>query len=51
LIILGGVFNMIVVQQGRESGIHISFRDLARRGVPVTLAALAGLVAWVMLTT
>ena len=51
LIILGSVSNIIVVQQARELGIHISFRDFARIGVPVTLAALAGLVAWVMLMT
>lgn len=51
LIIIGSVSNIIVVQQARELGIHISFRDFARLGVPVTLAALAGLVGWVMLMT
>jgi Na+/H+ antiporter NhaD/arsenite permease-like protein len=48
LIILGSVSNIIVVQRARELGITISFRDFARVGVPVTVAALAGLVAWVM---
>jgi Na+/H+ antiporter NhaD/arsenite permease-like protein len=47
LIILGSVSNIIVVQQARELGITISFRDFARLGVPVTLAAMAGLLAWV----
>ncbi len=42
LIILGSVANIIVVQQARELGINISFRDFARLGVPVTLAAMAG---------
>ncbi len=51
LIIVGSVSNIIVVQQARELGIAISFRDFARLGVPVTLAALAGLVGWVLLTT
>jgi Na+/H+ antiporter NhaD/arsenite permease-like protein len=51
LIIIGSVSNIIVVQQARELGIKISFRDFARLGVPVTLAALAGLLAWVALTT
>jgi Na+/H+ antiporter NhaD/arsenite permease-like protein len=51
LIILGSVSNIIVVQQARELGINISFRDFARLGVPVTLAAMAGLLAWVMLMT
>ncbi|MEO6873321.1 MAG: SLC13 family permease [Opitutaceae bacterium] len=46
LIILGSVANIIVVQQARELGITISFRDFARLGVPVTLAALAGLLGW-----
>jgi len=49
LIILGSVSNIIVVQQAREMGIKISFRDFARLGVPVTLAALAGLLAWIAL--
>ena len=49
LIIIGSVSNIIVVQQARELGVHISFRDFARLGVPVTLAAIAGLLAWVTL--
>jgi Na+/H+ antiporter NhaD/arsenite permease-like protein len=51
LIILGSVSNIIVVQQARELGINISFRDFARLGVPVTLAAMVGLLAWVALMT
>lgn len=51
LIILGSVSNIIVVQQARNRGITISFRDFARLGVPVTLAALAGLLAWVAIVT
>ena len=48
LIILGSVSNIIVVQQARELGIKISFREFARLGVPATLAALGGLLAWLM---
>ena len=48
LIIVGSVANIIVVQQARELGIKISFGAFARLGVPVTLAAMAGLLAWVM---
>jgi Na+/H+ antiporter NhaD/arsenite permease-like protein len=51
LIIVGSVANIIVVQQARELGIRISFRDFARLGVPVTLAAMAGLLVWVMVMT
>jgi Na+/H+ antiporter NhaD/arsenite permease-like protein len=46
LIIVGSVSNLIVVQQARELGIKIAFGDFARLGIPVTLAALAGLVLW-----
>jgi Na+/H+ antiporter NhaD/arsenite permease-like protein len=49
LIIIGSVANIIVAQQARELGIDVSFRDFARLGVPVTLAALGGLIAWIML--
>jgi Na+/H+ antiporter NhaD/arsenite permease-like protein len=49
LIILGSVSNIIVVQQARELGIKISFWDFARLGIPVTLAALAGLLLWIVL--
>ncbi|MBU6409788.1 MAG: anion transporter, partial [Verrucomicrobia bacterium] len=49
LIILGSVSNIIVVQQARELGVKISFRDFARLGVPVTLAALGGLLGWIFL--
>ena len=49
LLIIGSVSNIIVVQQARELGIRISFWDFARLGIPVTLAALAGLLAWISL--
>jgi Na+/H+ antiporter NhaD/arsenite permease-like protein len=50
-IILGSVSNIVVVQQAREMGVNISFRDFARLGIPVTLAAMAGLLAWLALMT
>jgi Na+/H+ antiporter NhaD/arsenite permease-like protein len=49
LLIIGSVANLIVVQQARDLGIKISFWDFTRLGLPVTLAALAGLLAWVKL--
>jgi Na+/H+ antiporter NhaD/arsenite permease-like protein len=51
LLIVGSVSNIIVVQQARQMGIRISFRDFARLGIPVTLAALGGLLAWVRIMT
>lgn len=47
LIIVGSVANIIVVQQARDFGVNISFRDFARLGIPVTLATLVGLLGWV----
>jgi len=47
LIIIGSVSNIIVVQQAHDMGIKIFFWDFARLGIPVTLAALAGLLIWV----
>ena len=49
LIIIGSVSNIIVVQQARDLGVKISFWDFARLGLPVTLSALAGLLAWAAL--
>jgi Na+/H+ antiporter NhaD/arsenite permease-like protein len=43
------VANIIVVQQARGMGIDISFRAFARIGIPVTIAALAGLLGWITL--
>ena len=51
LIILGSVANIIVVQQARALGVKISFWDFARLGIPVTLAAMAGLLVWVLVMT
>ena len=49
LIVIGSVSNIIVVQQARNLGIRISFWDFARLGIPVTLAALAGMLVWLAL--
>jgi len=49
LIVIGSVSNLIVVQQAHEMGIKISFWSFARLGIPVTLAALAGLLVWIAL--
>ena len=43
------VANIIVVHQARQQGIVISFGAFARRGIPITIVALAGLVGWTML--
>lgn len=47
ILIVGSVANLIMVQQAREMGVHISLKDFARLGIPVTLAALGVLWMWV----
>ena len=49
LLVIGSVANLITVQQARDLGVRISFWDFTRLGLPVTLAALAGLLVWVKL--
>jgi Na+/H+ antiporter NhaD/arsenite permease-like protein len=46
LIIVGSISNIIVVQQAQQLGITIHFKDFVRLSVPVTLAALGGLLLW-----
>jgi len=49
LAIIGSVSNIIVVQQARALGVKISLYDFIRLGIPVTLAAIGGLMLWTML--
>lgn len=44
LLLIGSIANLIVVEQAREFGIEISFRDHARAGIPVTLLSIAVLL-------
>ena len=48
-IMTASVANIIVVQQARRQGIVISFGAFARLGLPITIAAIAGLVGWAAL--
>jgi len=49
LITIGSIANLIVIEQARAQGVSLSFREHARAGVPVTLASLGILVAWLLL--
>ena len=49
LITLGSIANLIVIEQARQFGVQIRFREYARAGVPVTLATLAVLALWIWL--
>lgn len=46
LLLVGSIANLIVIDLARRSGIDIDWRDHARIGVPVTLASLAIVWAW-----
>ena len=48
LIVIGSVSNIIVVQQAQQLGVTIGFRDFIRLSIPVTVAALGGLLLWVV---
>jgi Na+/H+ antiporter NhaD/arsenite permease-like protein len=48
-IMTASVANIIVVQQARQLGINISFGAFARRGIPIAIASLGGLVVWALM--
>jgi len=50
LITLGSIANLIVIEQARQHGVTLGFGEHARAGVPVTLASLAILAAWLTVT-
>jgi len=51
LLVVGSIANMIVLEQARDLGVHISWRDHARVGIPVTLITLSLAAAWLWLRT
>lgn len=48
LLLVGSLANLIVAERAAGQGVHLSFRDHARSGVPITLIsmAVAGLWLW-----
>jgi Na+/H+ antiporter NhaD/arsenite permease-like protein len=48
LVLVGSLANLIVAERASASGVHLSLRDHARAGVPITLVSmlLAGLWLW-----
>lgn len=49
LLIVGSIANIIVIEQADRFGVHISWREHARSGIPVTLTTLAVAAAWIWL--
>jgi Na+/H+ antiporter NhaD/arsenite permease-like protein len=50
LITIGSIANLIVFEQARGFGVKVTFREHARAGVPVTVASLALLALWLLVT-
>jgi Na+/H+ antiporter NhaD/arsenite permease-like protein len=48
LTILGSVANLIVVENARREGVHVSFWDYCKAGVPITILTLAVGIGWLM---
>lgn len=48
LTILGSVANLIVVENARHEGVHVSFWDYCKAGVPITILTLALGIGWLM---
>ena len=46
LITIGSIANLIVIEQAKQQGVTVGFREHARTGVPITLASLAITLAW-----
>lgn len=46
LFLVGSIANLIVVEQAKDMGVHISWKDHARLGVPVTLLSLVFAALW-----
>ncbi|HHP7234879.1 MAG TPA: anion transporter [Desulfobacterales bacterium] len=49
LITIGSIANLIVIEQARNFGIDITFKEHARIGIPVTLFSLLVLAGWIAL--
>jgi Na+/H+ antiporter NhaD/arsenite permease-like protein len=51
LITIGSIANLITFEQAREYGVHIGFREHAGTGIPVTVASMLILLAWLPLAS
>jgi Na+/H+ antiporter NhaD/arsenite permease-like protein len=49
LIVIGSIANLIVIEQAKNHGVDVTFKEHARAGIPVTLFTLMVLVGWVYL--
>ena len=49
LFVIGSIANLIVIEQAKRYGVHISFRNHAQVGIPVTVLSLLIVIGWVYL--
>ncbi|MFZ7111664.1 MAG: SLC13 family permease [Desulfatiglandales bacterium] len=49
LILIGSIANLIVIEQAKQYGVEITFREHARVGIPVTVFSLLVLMGWIYL--
>ncbi|MBN1268278.1 MAG: anion transporter [Kiritimatiellae bacterium] len=49
LITIGSIANLIVIEQAREHGVKITFREHARIGIPVTVISIVIMLFWIIL--
>ena len=49
LFVIGSIANLIVIEQAKRYGVHISFWNHARVGIPVTVLSLLIVIGWVYL--
>jgi len=47
LLLIASIANLIVVEQAKRYGVKVGFRAFARYGIPVTLASILVLFAWI----
>lgn len=50
LVLVGSIANLIVVDQAERYGVHLSWREHARYGIPVTLLSMAATASWLAAT-
>lgn len=51
LTLLGSVANLIVAETASRRGVHLSFKEFLKAGLPITLLTLAAGVVWLLLVT
>ena len=49
LFIIGSIANLITIEQAKAYNVHISFREHAKVGIPVTVVSLVLTMVWAVL--